>query len=51
MCVLSIIYNDIRRDMYENLLRPNFDNFTILSLHEQNYHLVKFEWKGLWFFF
>ena len=36
---------DIRRDMFENLLHLNFDNFNILSLHDRFYHLVKFEWK------
>ena len=44
LCVCSL-YNDIRRDMFENLLHLNFDNFNILSLHDKFYHLVKVEWK------
>ena len=46
LCVCSL-YNDIRRDMFENLLHLNFDNFNILSLHDKLYHLLKFEWKGI----
>ena len=46
LCVCSL-YNDIRRDMFENLLHLNFDNFNSLSLHDKFYHLVKFEWKGI----
>ena len=49
--VLGAVYRTlkicIRRDMFENLLHLNFDNFSILSLHDKFYHLIKFEWKGI----